>query len=254
MGASRPPSRMRTVGSLSDMARGGCPEAAKPPQRSKTRPARSAAMSIPSACAANIDTLDRRTGELEQHWSSEELADGVVHTRCNNRRASRCEPCSRLPTGHLAADRRRPDRRQGVPDTVADHPTLFVTLVWTAPSLGPLHTRVTDGSGRVAACRAGDPVWGAPKAEAGCRSVALPSFVAAALRDHQAEYSQPGPDGLVFTPPAGGSLRRSNYRCQVWLPALARAGLDRLCFHDLRHTAVRAVDRGRRECARGLLG
>ncbi len=85
---------------------------------------------------------------------------------------------------------------------------------------------------------AGELVWGAPKTEAGRRSVVLPSFVARALRDHQAEYSQPRPDGLVFTAPEGGPLRRSNYRQKVWLPAIARAGLDGLRFHDLRHTAV----------------
>jgi integrase len=82
------------------------------------------------------------------------------------------------------------------------------------------------------------PRVGAPKTEAGRRSVALPSFVASALRDHQATYSQAGPDGLVFTAPEGGPLRRSNYRHKVWLPAIACAGLDGFRFHDLRHTAV----------------
>ncbi|MGH8899972.1 MAG: hypothetical protein ACRDZ4_23780 [Egibacteraceae bacterium] len=42
----------------------------------------------------------------------------------------------------------------------------------------------------------------------------------------------------MFTAPAGGPLRRSNYRHKVWLPSIARAGLDGLRFHDLRHTAV----------------
>ena len=32
-------------------------------------------------------------------------------------------------------------------------------------------------------------------------------------------------------------MERSNFRCRVWLPAAAAAGLPGLRFHDLRHTA-----------------
>lgn len=107
----------------------------------------------PVRLRGHIDTVDRATGELEPHWSSEGLADGVVHTRCNNRRASRCEPCSRLYQADawqlivagLAGGK-------GVPETVTGHPALFVTL--TAPSFGPVHTRATDDSGRALSCRA----------------------------------------------------------------------------------------------------
>ena len=81
------------------------------------------------------------------------MPDGVVHTRCNNRRASRCQPCSRLYQGDawqliLAGL----TGGKGVPGTVAQHPMLFVTL--TAPSFGPVHTRATDASGRIAPRRA----------------------------------------------------------------------------------------------------
>ncbi|MGH8896242.1 MAG: replication initiator [Egibacteraceae bacterium] len=107
----------------------------------------------PIRLRGQVDTVDRATGELEPHWSTETLPDGVVHTRCNNRRASRCEPCSRLYqqdawqliVSGLAGGK-------GVPDTVAGHPTLFVTL--TAPSFGNVHTRVLDETGRVVPCRA----------------------------------------------------------------------------------------------------
>jgi hypothetical protein len=107
----------------------------------------------PIRLRGQLDTVDRLTGELEQRWSSEGLPDGVVHTRCNNRRASRCEPCSRLYQADawqlimsgLAGGK-------GVPDTVAGHPTVFVTL--TAPSFGTVHTRVVNDNGDVAPCRA----------------------------------------------------------------------------------------------------
>ena len=107
----------------------------------------------PIRLSGQLDTIDRATGQLERFWSSEGLPDGVVHTRCNNRRASRCEPCSRLyqqdawqvVVSGLAGGK-------GVPDTVAGHPTVFVTL--TAPSFGPVHTRAVNGNGDVAPCRA----------------------------------------------------------------------------------------------------
>src|SRR5690606_5339517 len=40
---------------------------------------------------------------------------------------------------------------KGVPDTVASHPAVFVTL--TAPSFGLVHTRRTTPDGRVLPCR-----------------------------------------------------------------------------------------------------
>ena len=107
----------------------------------------------PIRLAGQLDTIDRTTGQLERAWSSEGLPDGVVHTRCNNRRASRCEPCSRLyqqdawqvVVSGLAGGK-------GVPESVAGHPTVFVTL--TAPSFGPVHTRAVNTNGDVAPCRA----------------------------------------------------------------------------------------------------
>jgi hypothetical protein len=106
----------------------------------------------PIRLSGRINTIDRLTGELKQAWSSESLPDGVTHTRCNNRRASRSEPCSRLYQQDawqlivpgLACGK-------GVPDTVAAHPTVFVTL--TAPSFGAVHTRVVNDGGEVTPCR-----------------------------------------------------------------------------------------------------
>jgi integrase len=46
------------------------------------------------------------------------------------------------------------------------------------------------------------------------------------------------PDGFVFTAPEGGPLRKSNLRRRSFEPLLQRAGLPRIRFHDLRHTAA----------------
>jgi integrase len=80
--------------------------------------------------------------------------------------------------------------------------------------------------------------WGPPKTEAGRRTVTLPAVAAAALAEHLATYSQPAPDGLVFTSTEGGMLRRSNFNRRVWRPATRAAGLEGLRFHDLRHTSA----------------
>jgi integrase len=81
--------------------------------------------------------------------------------------------------------------------------------------------------------------WGPPKTEAGRRTVTLPAVAAAALAEHLATYSQPGPEGLVFTSTEGGLLRRSNFNRRVWRPATRAAGLAGLRFHDLRHLVHR---------------
>jgi hypothetical protein len=63
-----------------------------------------------------------------------------VLTRCNNRRALACPSCSDLYARdiwqliHAGLD----GGHHGIPNTVADHPQLFVTL--TAPSFGAVHT------------------------------------------------------------------------------------------------------------------
>lgn len=74
------------------------------------------------------------------------------------------------------------------------------------------------------------------KTDAGRRTVAIPSVIVPDLREHLREFSQPGPDGLVFVGPTGGPLNHSNFISRAWKPALAAAGLPPMHIHDLRHT------------------
>jgi integrase len=67
-----------------------------------------------------------------------------------------------------------------------------------------------------------------PKSRAGVRMVPLPPFLVAALRERQAltvPDGKPHPRALVFGTRNGTPLRRSNFRRQIWRPALVRAGL-----------------------------
>lgn len=75
----------------------------------------------------------------------------------------------------------------------------------------------------------------APKTAASRRTVALPSSMADELAEHLSRYPAVS-DGLVFTVPSGGPLRRTNFRRRVWLPAVAETVGEPMRFHDLRHT------------------
>ena len=80
----------------------------------------------------------------------------------------------------------------------------------------------------------GHMVEGPPKTNAGRRTVALPPFLVEALRDHLTRYGWAG--GRLFTSAEGETIRPTNWRRRVWIPATKAAGLDPLRFHDLRHT------------------
>jgi integrase len=80
----------------------------------------------------------------------------------------------------------------------------------------------------------GTLVWGTPKGHSR-RWVSLPAFVADQLAAHVAEKSA---GDLVFESSQGGVLRASNFRRDVFEPAVRALGLDGLVPHGLRHTAA----------------
>ena len=78
-------------------------------------------------------------------WSTDTEPDGILRKACGNRREAVCAPCAERYRGDayqlIAAGLRG---GKGVPDTVAEHPALFVTL--TAPSFGHrAHARAGPG-------------------------------------------------------------------------------------------------------------
>jgi hypothetical protein len=60
--------------------------------------------------------------------------------------------------------------------------------------------------------------------------------IKADLRWHLACFGGEGEDGLVFSSPMGTPMRHSNFYRRVWLPAVRKAGLQSVHFHDLRHS------------------
>jgi hypothetical protein len=85
-------------------------------------------------------------------WSTDSEPDGVLRKACGNRREAVCAPC---------AERYRGDAYQliaaglkggkGVPDSITQHPAVFVTL--TAPSFGVVHARPLGADGEPRRCR-----------------------------------------------------------------------------------------------------
>ncbi|MBE1589052.1 tyrosine-type recombinase/integrase [Nonomuraea angiospora] len=50
------------------------------------------------------------------------------------------------------------------------------------------------------------------------------------------DFTQDGPEGLIFAGPDNGALRNTNFNRRVWVKALDDAGVSKIHFHDLRHT------------------
>ena len=87
---------------------------------------------------------------------------------------------------------------------------------------------LTEVQGRLA--------FGPPKTSSSRRTLSVPPFLVEVLAEHlEAHTTHPE---LVFSGRDGGPLRRSTFRRRVWLPAIERAGLAPLRFHDLRHSAA----------------
>ena len=106
----------------------------------------------PVRLSGTIRDIDTATGEILRDLNTGDLPDQAIYIPCGDRRASVCPPC---------ADTYRADTYQliraglaggkGIPESVAIHPCVFATF--TAPSFGPVHTRVITPAGKVARCR-----------------------------------------------------------------------------------------------------
>ena len=77
---------------------------------------------------------------------------------------------------------------------------------------------------------------GQPKTRAARRTLILPEWLADALDEHLATW--PPTDGLIFTAPEDGPLRRSGFRTRHWKPAVKKSVGEPMRFHDLRHSHV----------------
>lgn len=87
----------------------------------------------------------------------------------------------------------------------------------------------------------GELVLSEPKSASSRRTVPLPRLALQALRARRRqalEEGHYGPDRPVFTDSRGGFMRPSNFLRRHFYPLMERAGVPRVRFHDLRHTAA----------------
>jgi hypothetical protein len=106
----------------------------------------------PIRLRGTLRDIDAATGELLSVLDTADNPDNVIYLPCGDRRASVCPPCAetyRADTYQLI--RAGLAGGKGMPESVAIHPCVFATF--TAPSFGPVHTRVITPGGKVARCR-----------------------------------------------------------------------------------------------------
>jgi hypothetical protein len=98
----------------------------------------------PVRLRGRVEHADPATGEVRTVYDTDREPDATLLKACGNRRVSVCPSCSATYQADsfqlLAAGLRG---GKGVPETVAEHPRLFVTF--TAPSFGRVHTRRAQG-------------------------------------------------------------------------------------------------------------
>lgn len=75
-----------------------------------------------------------------------------------------------------------------------------------------------------------------PKTRHSVRDVVLMPALVEALQEHRERSRFKGPDDFVFASRVGTPLHRRNVWRQAFEPAFREAGIERLRWHDLRHT------------------
>jgi hypothetical protein len=106
----------------------------------------------PVRLRGQVDAVDLVTGEVRTAYSTVPEPDETLLKCCGNRREAVCPSCARTYRGdafQLVAAGMRGGK--GVPESVCEHPMIFLTL--TAPSFGLVHSRRLSATGEPRRCR-----------------------------------------------------------------------------------------------------
>lgn len=132
--------------------------------------------------------------------------------------------------------------KKGKPHVRAEARTLVLCAVATGMRRGEvlgLRWGDVDWVGRRVWVRrsvSGRGVVSSPKSKGSTRAIAMPASLASALRLHRMASPFKGDSDFVFASSTGTPLEPRNVVRREFEPALKRAGLPRVRFHDLRHT------------------
>ncbi|HEX3781927.1 MAG TPA: replication initiator [Pseudonocardiaceae bacterium] len=112
----------------------------------------SAGCSAPVRLHGNIHHVEASTGRIVRSVDTRTMPDAALYVACGNRRSVVCPSCSETYRGDtFQLVRAGLVGGKGVPETVVNHPCVFLTL--TAPSFGPVHTSSVTRSGKPRPCR-----------------------------------------------------------------------------------------------------
>ncbi len=159
-------------------------------------------------------------------------------------------PCQDVDLPKIEQTEKRflsPDEIIHLADTISPrYRALVITAAYTGCRIGELLALDTDRYqpdkrifriDRSLAEVRGHLRFGQPKTTAARRAVTLPTWLPEVIDQHLTDYPS-GPDGLLFTAPQGGPIRRNAFRSRVWLPAVSDSVGQPMRFHDLRHSHV----------------
>ena len=122
-----------------------------------------------------------------------------------------------------------------------DYYPLFFTAIWTGAREGELLAlkwgNVDLKKQRINIRQTYDPYgYREPKSKSGKRSIVMSPRLVEVLSEHKATLRKSGNDDHVFQNTKGGPLNYANVISREFHPALERAGIRSIRFHDLRHT------------------
>ena len=217
------------------------------------------ALTLGSLSPADIQTaVDRRAQQASPATVTRDFA--ALRAMLNS--AVDADLIGRSPARKVALPRIvRPERRTLTPEQlrrlVNELPGHYQTLVLTSGVLGlaweeviALRVRDIDFERRtITVAQTVEELAGhlaivpEGKRPARLRTMAVPTFLLDHISRHLAKYraaESTDPDALIFVGPKGGILRR-RFGERILRPAVAKAGLDGLTFHGLRHAAASSL-------------